>query len=412
MKIGLLTQEYHTGENGFGGVGQAFGKIAHWMAENGHDVTVYVQGRPASETVERAGLRVVRLTPKPCFHWRLRPLIARLPPLLRGWIWHFEVNSALSDRIREDYRRGVIEVLLTNRGVTAPSLMIRRRMPCVVRVQHSMPWALRVEKVPVAALDYLLHFFEWIAIRRAHVVYAPSHVVGEYKGRSVGRAIPVIPTPMFTLHESRTWEHIKEKYQLPDRYLLFWGGLLYCKGVDTLTKALAEFFAHDREHAFIFIGSQKYQNEQHDVIRQNIEKLAGDFPGRVLQFPGLEHPVLLSIVHHCRVAVLPSAFDNLPNTVLEAMYLGCVIVATRGASIDEIVDDGQDGILVPIGDAAALTDAMLRAVGMNEALRHAMSSAAEAKVRCMCNPAVVMPLILEKCKEAVQLFHHKKAQLT
>jgi len=408
MKIGLLTQEYHTGENGFGGVGQAIGKIANWMAENGHGVTVYVQGRPASETEERAGLHVVRLAPKPRFNWRIRSVIGHLPPFFRGWSWHFEINSAISDRIMDDFQSGKIEVLLTNRGVTAPSLMIRRRLPSVVRVQHSMPRALRVEKVGVSALDYLLHLFEWIAIRRAHVVYAPSHVVGAYKGKSVRRIIPVIPTPMFMLHESRKWDHIKEKYKLPDRYLLFWGGLLYCKGVDTLTKALADFLARDQKHSFVFVGTQKYQNEQHDLIRRNIEKLASEFPGRIFLLPGMDHPVLLSIVHHCRVAVLPSAFDNLPNTVLEAMFLGCVVVATSGASIEEIIEDGKEGILVPIGDSAALAGAMLRAVGMDELSRQSMSSAAAIKVRLVCDPEKVMPLIIEKCKDAVRLFHHKQ----
>jgi len=404
MKIGLLTQEYHTGQDWNGGVGQAFGKIANWMAENGHEVTVYVQGRPAGEFVERPGLRVVRMMPKPRIHWRLRPHIPRLPPLIRGWIWHYEINSALSERILDDYRNGVIEVLLANRGVTAPSLMIRRRLPTVVRVQHSMPWALRVERVRVSSLDRLLHLMEWWAIRRAGRVYAPSRLVGSYKGKSVGREIPAVPTPMFTLHESRKWENIKSTYRLPDEYLLFWGGLLYCKGVDTLTAALTTFLEQDDRHAFVFIGSQKYQNEQHDLIRHNIERLTREHPGRVMLFPSLEHPVLLSIIHHCRAAVLPSAFDNLPNTVLEAMYLGRVTVATRGASIDEIIEDGREGMLVPIGDPQALAREMLRAARLDDATRAAMGQAAEAKVRRVCDPSAVMPRIVELCREAIETF--------
>lgn len=400
MRIGLLTQEYHTGQDWYGGVSQAFGKMANWMAEHGHEVTVYVQGRPAGECEERPGLRVVRMAPKPCIHWRLRPTIPRLPALLRGWIWHYEINSALSGRIMDDYLKGTIEVLLANRGVTAPSLMIRRRLPSVVRVQHSMPRALRVERVPASALDRLLHLMEWWAIRRAHRAYAPSRLVGSYKGKSVGREIPSIPTPMFTLHESPNWEHIRTKYGLPEEYLLFWGGLMFCKGVDTLTAALELFLREDRRHAFVFIGSQKYQNAQHDLIRGNIEKLVKAYPGRVLLFPSLEHPVLLSIIHHCRVAVLPSAFDNLPNTVLEAMYLGRVIVATRGASIDEVIEHGREGILVDIGNPEALADAMLQAVRMDESRRIAMGECAAAKVRMICDPAVVIPAIMDVCEDA------------
>ena len=58
-------------------------------------------------------------------------------------------------------------------------------------------------------------------------------------------------------------------------------------------------------------------------------------------------------------AVLPSLFDNLPNSAIEALLLGVPVIGSRGASLDELVTDGVTGVLVPIGDADALADAML-----------------------------------------------------
>jgi glycosyltransferase involved in cell wall biosynthesis len=52
--------------------------------------------------------------------------------------------------------------------------------------------------------------------------------------------------------------------------------------------------------------------------------------------------------------------EGLPNVLLEAMAAGAPIVATRHAGIGEAVEDGRSGILVPSGDADALTAALRR----------------------------------------------------
>lgn len=59
-------------------------------------------------------------------------------------------------------------------------------------------------------------------------------------------------------------------------------------------------------------------------------------------------------------AVLPSLVDNLPNTVIESLLLGIPVLGSRGASIDEIVEEGRSGHLVDLGDVHGLADAMIK----------------------------------------------------
>jgi glycosyltransferase involved in cell wall biosynthesis len=60
------------------------------------------------------------------------------------------------------------------------------------------------------------------------------------------------------------------------------------------------------------------------------------------------------------VFVAPSLEDNLPNTVIEAMAAGIPVVAYNAGGIPEIIDDGQNGLLAPVGRPEALAQTLAR----------------------------------------------------
>ena len=62
--------------------------------------------------------------------------------------------------------------------------------------------------------------------------------------------------------------------------------------------------------------------------------------------------------------VLSSAYEGLPNVLIQALSLGTPVVSTDCPSgPDEILDGGRLGALVPVGDAAAMADAIVTALG-------------------------------------------------
>jgi glycosyltransferase involved in cell wall biosynthesis len=76
--------------------------------------------------------------------------------------------------------------------------------------------------------------------------------------------------------------------------------------------------------------------------------------------PGFE-PNPFRYMHLAQTLVLSSIHEGLGMVLLEAMACGCPVVATDCPSgPQEIIQDGENGLLVPVNDPPAIADALLR----------------------------------------------------
>jgi glycosyltransferase involved in cell wall biosynthesis len=89
-----------------------------------------------------------------------------------------------------------------------------------------------------------------------------------------------------------------------------------------------------------------------------------------------------SVWARAAIAVLPSTYgEGLPRALLEAAACGRPIVATDTPGCREVVRDGENGLLVPPYDVAALAEA-IAALARDPARRQAMGQAGRALVEC------------------------------
>jgi glycosyltransferase involved in cell wall biosynthesis len=77
------------------------------------------------------------------------------------------------------------------------------------------------------------------------------------------------------------------------------------------------------------------------------------------------------------VFAFPTLGEGMPNALLEAMATGLPCVASAVGGCRDVLTDGETGLLVPAGDAAAFQGA-LEAVVQSAALRARLGAAARA----------------------------------
>ncbi len=168
-------------------------------------------------------------------------------------------------------------------------------------------------------------------------------------------------------------EQILEMSKLPSTYTLsdekfnicFAGSIeINRKGLDVLIEAL-NHVVHTLEHKDVrltLIGTGDDMAKVKCLVNQHsLQKYVG-FAGE------LNNPY--GIIKQADVFVLPSRREGLPNALLEAMILGvCCIASDCDTGPREIIVDGKNGLLVPVGSSSALSNAIVRVKSDRELMK-------------------------------------------
>jgi glycosyltransferase involved in cell wall biosynthesis len=94
----------------------------------------------------------------------------------------------------------------------------------------------------------------------------------------------------------------------------------------------------------------------------------------------LPHAEALSYLHRSRVLILPSLWEGMPVSAIEAMHRGVPVVASRVGGTPEVVVDGQTGYLVEVDDIAGYA-LCLRELLSDETLRRSFGQCATMRAQ-------------------------------
>src|SRR5262245_57386035 len=190
--------------------------------------------------------------------------------------------------------------------------------------------------------------------------------------------------------------------------LLYVGRIAPEKGLEVLLEALRRMrtgavdarVAGAHAPRLTIVGWDYFGSSYGEAFRRRLAQ--GDLADLAPQVALAGHvpygPRLFEIYDAHDALVLPSFTEGFPQVILEAMARGVPVVATRVGGVPRIVRDGENGLLVPPGDAAALAAALVRLVASPElasALARAGQSAARPYTRVVQAASVLG--FLDRC---------------
>jgi len=121
--------------------------------------------------------------------------------------------------------------------------------------------------------------------------------------------------------------------------------------------------------AFLIAGDGELRPELEAMIR------ADGLEGRVILL-GWRRDIP-QLLRAADLFLLTSRWEGLPRAILEALLAGLPVVATAADGVMDVVQDGVNGYVVPIGDVERIADRLIELL-QTPALRKRMSVAAEA----------------------------------
>lgn len=142
--------------------------------------------------------------------------------------------------------------------------------------------------------------------------------------------------------------------------------LIRRKGHAVLLQAMPQLLAAIPDLRVLMLGKGPLQDElQQSITAQNL--------GERVRLAGFRED-LPRLIGALDLVAHPAFAEGLGVSLLQASAAGVPIVAARAGGIPEAVHEGENGLLVPPGDAAALAQAII-ALAQDPARRSAMSAA-------------------------------------
>ena len=271
----------------------------------------------------------------------------------------------------------------------ALGLAPERRPPCIVHLHTPSSFVVRLNEHDEGRPFWSnARRFEDYSIGAADAWLCPSRFLARQVESEYGLAshsVHVIPLPIGNTEQLQRSDEVWRSGTI-----CYVGRLEGRKGVIEWVDAAVSVGDKFPSAQFEFIGEDLEYSDGLSV-QQFLERR---IPARMrsrFHFRG-RHPreELAGFLRKARVGVVPSRWENFPNTCVEAMCSGLPVVATRMGGMAEMLEDDKTGWLSANIHSDSLAEALTRALETPPQRLAEMGRQAAMDIRAMCDNAKIV----------------------
>lgn len=210
------------------------------------------------------------------------------------------------------------------------------------------------ERKDPATLGPLRKILRWFLLPTASAHVVQTKQIRDYYNKGIRRNTHIIYNPVdervWPLHKLALRDGLKR-----EKRIVSVGRLYPQKNQKMLIRVFAKIANKYPDYSLVIFGEGFLRNELQNTIDQLRLHDRVKMPGRT--------STVIEEVAKSEVFCLSSNFEGMSNAMIEAMCVGTPVISTRVSGTDELIKNGENGILVDIGDENALALAMDRLLG-------------------------------------------------
>lgn len=355
-------------------------RVSTALVQMGHEPVILAAGRMDSHRVEQ-GIQIWTIKMK-YINTKVQALDFAVNALRKGYILNKKLEKILN-------KMSIDVVQFTS--LEGIAMFYHRKVPAVLRLSsYAKTYFASLQTWSFATVK-MMSLFERMSARRCNAVFAPCKITAEAFGHDCKRKVKVIETPFLNDVQEYDNKYV-DTYLKDKKYALFFGTIYAEKGILVIAEKLEEFLRENPDYYFVFVGNATIINGEESG--HMLRRMAGKYRERVIIWGALPHKQLYPIIKNAEFVVLPSLMDNFPNACIEAMYFSKVVIGTDGASFEQLITHGKNGLLCKIGDSQDLLEKMQIAISMSAEQKLQMGKKASERIEKLKPDYVVSKLLI------------------
>ena len=357
LRIAFATPEYVTEDYFDGGLANYLNRVSQALASLGHDVHVVTLSQQNEAEFEHEGVMVHRLALGRSWQ-TLNSLTRYYLPTTVHWL---NFSAQVFRKLRQLHRKEPFDLIqypnYSSCGVFSIPFL---RTAHVVRTSSYDPDCNDLAGVKRHLDITITEHLQTLQYRLTRNVHVPSFAMQKTLSTKAGISnARVIRSPFYV--ETPEWNtSVWERFLRDKQYVLYFGRFQLHKGFHTLVQALPAFLERYEDAYAVCVG-RDMETQLGSSMAAFARSHCRQFTDRLILLENLPHAQLYPVIERARLVALPSLIDNLPNSCLEAMGIGRVVIGTKGTSFEELITDGVNGFLVEANNPEALAQKLIEA---------------------------------------------------